>query len=144
VCVSTGRIQPLYLAASTFLGGEPEQKFGLAPNDAPVVAVRGTLPTGSARERVGGIRNINLKQNMNSKQKTQTETPTPTETSVRAMAKRRGLQLQKGRSAAARYYGPSMQYRVVDASTNFVVFGGHTNGYAHSLDECADFIRNWA
>jgi hypothetical protein len=81
---------------------------------------------------------------MNLNQKTETERPTPTETSVRAMAKRRGLQVQKGRSAAARYYGPSMQYRVVDASTNFVVLGGRINDYGCSLDECAQFIRDWA
>ena len=60
------------------------------------------------------------------------------------MAKRRGLELQKGRKTAV--YDTTLQYsvvyRVLDASTDSVVFGGCSNGY--SLEECADFIRNWS
>lgn len=64
------------------------------------------------------------------------------ESTVRSQATRRGLKLEKARTFVGNHLGPSKAFRVIDRHRKVVVFGGSTNGYGCSLDECAAFIAN--
>jgi hypothetical protein len=65
---------------------------------------------------------------------------TKSDASIRALARRRGLSVQKCRSRNPQLPGFGM-YRVIDPYTNRVAFGAHPHDYSATLEEIAAFLR---
>jgi len=61
------------------------------------------------------------------------------EATIRRRAKVRGLKLEKERNRGKN--PANLKYRLIDASTKIVVFGGNRKAFRATLEECAQYIH---